>query len=418
MKKLAVLFALLGLFIAGGAWAGPPTMIYPAAGVSTASDCNVAAYYAIGKLCQDTDDGKLYKGTGAGVEEVGAIATDTIWDAAGDTVYGTGANTSARLAKGSAYQLYMMNSGATAPAWTSTLGATGTRLTAGFFTDLTVTNPIAGTITGDLDPDQLSGDTVDDNLIDAAIIADLSATYQPLDAVLTGLSGVTPTGPCLFGVNLAGTYVCASSWPFVTPVVIGYGDTSGGIIRLSEDSDNGTEYTQIKGNDNAETPGVTISGNHADTEDLTITLGHNDNTATVSSSTGVTKLSFSAINLVSTGTISGKIPMITKTDNYTLGTDDAQEAYGYIVWMSGDGKVLTLPAVAAGMSVCLYSTDSTDKVVDPNANDGIRNGTTTRNADGHSITSGATDEGSFVCLVADSADGWTVLGKKGTWTDD
>lgn len=77
MKKLAVLFALLGLFIAGGAWAGPPTMIYPAAGISTASDCNVAAYYAIGKLCQDTDDGKLYKGTGAAVEEVGATTIAT-----------------------------------------------------------------------------------------------------------------------------------------------------------------------------------------------------------------------------------------------------------------------------------------------------------------------------------------------------
>jgi hypothetical protein len=70
------------------------------------------------------------------------------------------------------------------------------------------------------------------------------------------------------------------------------------------------------------------------------------------------------------------------------------------------------------MSVCVYSADSYDKVVDPNGSDGIRNGTTTRNADGHKITSGATDQGSFVCLVADSADGWTVLGKSGTWTDE
>jgi hypothetical protein len=68
--------------------------------------------------------------------------------------------------------------------------------------------------------------------------------------------------------------------------------------------------------------------------------------------------------------------------------------------------------------VCVYSADSYDKVVNPNDNDGIRNGTTTRNADGHSITSGATDQGSFVCLVGDSADGWTVLGKTGTWTDE
>lgn len=32
----------------------------------------------------------------------GSVATDTIWDAAGDTVVGTGANTAARLAKGNA----------------------------------------------------------------------------------------------------------------------------------------------------------------------------------------------------------------------------------------------------------------------------------------------------------------------------
>lgn len=44
-------------------------------GVSTAKDCNVAAYYPIGKLCQDTDDGKLYKGTGSAVEEISGLVT-------------------------------------------------------------------------------------------------------------------------------------------------------------------------------------------------------------------------------------------------------------------------------------------------------------------------------------------------------
>lgn len=122
-------------------------------------------------------------------------------------------------------------------------------------------------------------------------------------------------------------------------------------------------------------------------------------------------------NIATTGTISGKMPMITKTDDYTLGTTSAQEAYGYIVWISGANKIVTLPAVAAGMSVCVYSTDATAKVVDPNASDGIKNGTADRNADGHKITSGGT-AGDFVCLVADSADGWTVLGKSGTWSDE
>jgi len=45
------------------------------------------------------------------------IATDTIWDAAGDLVQGTGANTAARLAKGGALALPRMNVGATAIEW-------------------------------------------------------------------------------------------------------------------------------------------------------------------------------------------------------------------------------------------------------------------------------------------------------------
>jgi hypothetical protein len=131
-----------------------------------------------------------------------------------------------------------------------------------------------------------------------------------------------------------------------------------------------------------------------------------------------TDVNFQALNLVTTGTMSGKIPIISKSGNYTLGSDSAQEAYGYMVFLTGDGTVLTLPEAVAGMSVCVYSADSYDKVIDPNAADGIRNGTTTRNANGHSITSGATDQGSFACLIADSGDGWTVLGKAGTWTDE
>lgn len=45
------------------------------------------------------------------------LATDAIWDAAGDIVQGTGANTGARLAIGTANQLLRVNSGATAVEW-------------------------------------------------------------------------------------------------------------------------------------------------------------------------------------------------------------------------------------------------------------------------------------------------------------
>ena len=45
------------------------------------------------------------------------IATDPIWDAAGDTVYGTGANTAAKLAAGAANLKKFMNAAGTAPEW-------------------------------------------------------------------------------------------------------------------------------------------------------------------------------------------------------------------------------------------------------------------------------------------------------------
>lgn len=190
---------------------------------------------------------------------------------------------------------------------------------------------------------------------------------------------------------------------------------TGDLTVTGSDISVGAAGVKLTGDGDGQITFASLGGGNS--EDLSVNLDDTANTVVFASSTGVTDLNFSALNLVTTGNITGKIPMITKTDNYTLGADSAQEAYGYMLWISGDSKIVTLPAVVAGMSVCVYSTDATAKVVDPNASDGIRNGTATRNADGHKITSGGT-AGDFVCLVADSADGWTVLGKSGTWTDE
>lgn len=67
-------------------------------------------------------DHKFYWEDSGGTEtEIGGgggdVATDTIWDAAGDLVQGTGADTAARLAVGTDYQTLRVNSGATAVEW-------------------------------------------------------------------------------------------------------------------------------------------------------------------------------------------------------------------------------------------------------------------------------------------------------------
>lgn len=520
---------------------------YPSAGIvkSTGSAWTTAATYSdVVGLWTACNDGYLkYDGTcatPAGGEGTDDVATDTIWDAKGDLAVGTGANTAAKLAIGTAYQI--LHVATDTPGWTSTLGATGTRLTKIWATDLEITNaptingaawttilqPLDGELTAlagltsaanaipyftgsgtagvisssanmvsllesedyatargnlgvaigtnvqaynaDLDTISAGGTAgclwgeksdasgiecktklnlqLDDSaaqfksaeaskgtlkfdqtgisdtkLVTVKYTATDSYTYTPtLVGNVSHLLGTTWTNGKWCSYSTSTGLTCNEDAPAGSGDVTGTGDCASGAC-YDGSSDGGTYVRLYDGTSAYEsiTGGVrtfTFSSSTANAEDLTLTLGNNDNSVTLSSSTGVTKASLSALNLVTTGTISGKIPMITKSSAYTLGTDDAQEAYGYIVWLTGDGTVLTLPAVAAGMSVCVYSADSYDKVVNPNDNDGIRNGTTTRNADGHAITSGATDQGSFVCLVGDSADGWTVLGKAGTWTDE
>lgn len=71
LTALLILCMLLGL----DAYAGPPTIINSgAAGILTDNNCDQAKYYPIGTLCQDTDDKKLYKGIGSGVEEIAAAS--------------------------------------------------------------------------------------------------------------------------------------------------------------------------------------------------------------------------------------------------------------------------------------------------------------------------------------------------------
>jgi hypothetical protein len=76
----------------------------------------------------------------------GAVATDAIWDAAGDLAVGTGADTAAKLPIGTAGQHLVVNSGATAPEWaTPGLVKIAEVIVAGAAADSIAFNSIPGT---------------------------------------------------------------------------------------------------------------------------------------------------------------------------------------------------------------------------------------------------------------------------------
>ena len=100
----------------------------------------------------------------------GAVATDTIFDAAGDIVQGTGANTSARLPIGTAGQLLKVNAGATALEYTSSPSVSS----------LTVSGAVtAGSIAynGALAADDTAGAITLTGLTAGATIAQWEAVY-------------------------------------------------------------------------------------------------------------------------------------------------------------------------------------------------------------------------------------------------
>ena len=75
----------------------------------------------------------------------------------------------------------------------------------------------------------------------------------------------------------------------------------------------------------------------------------------------------------------------------------------------------TVSQVTPGAWSCVYSTVAGAVRVNPHANDGISLNGAARSANGTDIYS-ASAVGDFICLIADSASGWSTLGRSGTWT--
>ena len=104
--------------------------------------------------------------------------------------------------------------------------------------------------------------------------------------------------------------------------------------------------------------------------------------------------------------------VVNKSTGTTL-TDDEMDSMVFV----SDAVTTVLPAVEIGQSVCFYSTTAATIIIDTNASDGIVLHGAARLDDGNTIENTSAAAGDFICLIGDSADGWTTLGYSGTWAD-
>lgn len=109
----------------------------------------------------------------------------------------------------------------------------------------------------------------------------------------------------------------------------------------------------------------------------------------------------------------GSIPTTSDADGMSQAEMTAAGMYGQFYFATGAGT-FNLPAAAAGMNICVYSTTAAAVVINPDDADDITlNGAI--QADGATITS-ASGAGDFICLIAADATHWYTLGRSGTWT--
>jgi hypothetical protein len=142
-----------------------------------------------------------------------------------------------------------------------------------------------------------------------------------------------------------------------------------------------------------------------------------------------TNVSIGALNLVTTGNISGNVAVIDMGNTAATYAMGASDAYGKMfIQTHGDAATdVTLPdyqaAAAAdhvkvGSTVCIMTLTAYATLIHPAADDKIRTSNGTLNAAGVGVT-GPTTLGAFSCyMLTDSATDvghWTQLGMNGAW---
>ena len=364
----------------------------------------------------------------------GSVATDTIFDAAGDLVYGTGSDTSARLAAGATTDI-LVGGGAAAPVWTAATG-TGAPARAGSPTFTGTVGAAAITATGLGTFDSLS--TTEFTVSDAgAVVAASYSTAASATPGWTFTDSSAEVGVAIINTNSSGAYNTITQYAttdnddaatvymeidgetqtvdFFKPAVFSSTITSTAVnnpyIGLVDDDDAAFYLVNDDVGEELEfSTDSTVGSNNM------MTLSETGNLSVTGN--------VNAVNFVASGTILGALNVVTTTD----GTESPTAAQMYGTMFIADHATATsdtdytLPTAAAGMTACFYDNGAGAGgiIVDAAASDEILlNGAGVGAADAIDSPGVAGDgaNGDFVCLLAIDATSWITLGMSGTWVD-
>jgi hypothetical protein len=198
---------------------------------------NTAARLALGTAGQvlKVNAGATAVEWGAGA---GDVATDAIWDAAGDLAVGSGANTAAKLSKGTALQVLRVNAGATTLEWADpSAGGSGTK-TYAVFTPMTSQPPASNFATLDtrnsiavLDFD----DSTEESIFWAGVMPEAASLGSGLIVNIFFMATSATSGDARFGAQFErmNTDQDSDSFDTATEATVATSGTSGIVTKLA-----------------------------------------------------------------------------------------------------------------------------------------------------------------------------------------
>lgn len=160
---------------------------------------------------------------------------------------------------------------------------------------------------------------------------------------------------------------------------------------------------------------VLLGAGAGNDESLTINLDDTANSIVLSSGSEATQIDFSALNLVTTGTIQGGVKVVSDADGMNKAAMTAAGAYGTVFVCTGSGTWI-LPTAVAGMSVVIIDSGSAhDIIVDCADDDVITFKGTALTANLGVTNASGSSTGDFIAFVATAAGQWMSMGMQGTW---